>query len=58
MTKSEGHAWRPRPKALKLAPANWRKTLEKPETQQTLKGLRLLRYDLDHARSGTTADAH
>ncbi len=48
-------AW-PKSRVLELAPANWRETLEKPETQEKLKGLRLIRYDLDHARPSSTAD--
>lgn len=47
----------PKSRVLELAPAHWRETLEKPETQQKLKGLQLIRYDLDHARPSSTADA-
>lgn len=47
----------PKSRVLELAPANWRETLEKPETQQKLKGLQLIRYDLDHSRSNTAVDA-
>jgi transposase len=47
----------PKSRVLELAPASWRETLEKPETQEKLKGLQLIRYDLDHARSSSTADA-
>jgi transposase len=40
---------------LELAPVNWRRTLEKPETQEKLKRLQLIRYDVDHAALNATA---
>jgi hypothetical protein len=47
----------PKHRVLELAPANWRETLEKPETREKLKGLQLIRYDRDHSHSGTTGAA-
>jgi transposase len=44
----------PKSAVLELAPSNWRNTLEKPETLEKLKRLQLIRYDSDHALSGTT----
>lgn len=44
-------------RVLELAPANWRETLQKPETQEKLKRLQLIRYDVVHAPSTTAADA-
>jgi transposase len=43
----------PKSRALELAPAYWRETLEKPETREKLKGLQLIRYDLDHTQSNS-----
>jgi hypothetical protein len=44
----------PNSAVLELAPANWRKTLEKAETLEKLKRLQLIRYDPHHELSDST----
>jgi transposase len=48
----------PKSAVLELAPANWSKTLEKPQTQEKLKRLQLIRYHSDHELSGNMPSDH